>query len=159
MMLTDKILTPDTLSSALTGIARPLVFTNGVFDIVHRGHVEYLTDARALGGTLIVGLNSDSSARLLGKGDDRPINNENDRAIMLAALAAVTFVCLFEEKTPLALLEHVRPDIYVKGGDYDVDSLPESALVRSWGGVAQAITLRDGYSTTRLVERIRALSH
>jgi len=123
---------------------------------MHRGHVEYLADARALGAALIVGLNSDHSARLLEKGSDRPINPQADRAVMLAALESVTAVCLFDEKTPLALLEEIRPDIYVKGGDYDVAILPETALVMSWGGTAQAISLREGYSTTRLVERIRA---
>ncbi|TPG51622.1 D-glycero-beta-D-manno-heptose 1-phosphate adenylyltransferase [Sphingomonas glacialis] len=155
MTFGDKILAGDTLTRAVRDIGRPLVFTNGVFDLLHRGHVEYLADARALGAALLVGLNSDLSARLLGKGSDRPINGERDRAIMLAALEAVSFVCLFDDRTPLALIEQVRPDIYVKGGDYDVAALPETALVQSWGGRAQAIALRPGYSTTKLVERIR----
>lgn len=158
MSLFDKIVTPAELPDALARVDRPLVFTNGVFDLLHRGHVEYLADARALGGALFVGLNSDVSARLLGKGDDRPINRQEDRAVMLAALASVTLVCLFDEPTPVQLLERVRPDIYVKGGDYDVEQLAETALVRSWGGQARAIALRDGYSTTRLVERIRAFA-
>ncbi|MEJ7933116.1 D-glycero-beta-D-manno-heptose 1-phosphate adenylyltransferase [Sphingobium sp. AN558] len=157
MSIDDKIVGLDGLPERLSRLARPIVFTNGVFDLMHRGHVEYLADARALGGALVVGLNSDSSVRLLEKGDDRPINGERDRAIMLAALESVSMVCLFAERTPLALLDHVRPDIYVKGGDYDVDRLPEAALVTSWGGRAQAIALREGYSTTRLVEHIRAL--
>lgn len=158
MTLAGKIVTRERLPHVMAGIARPLVFTNGVFDLLHRGHVEYLADARALGRSLFVGLNSDTSARLLEKGDDRPINREMDRAIMLAALQAVSLICLFDEKTPLTLLEQVRPDIYVKGGDYDIETLAETALVRSWGGSARAISLRDGYSTTRLVERIRACS-
>ncbi|QBM76832.1 D-glycero-beta-D-manno-heptose 1-phosphate adenylyltransferase [Sphingomonas sp. AAP5] len=156
MTLSDKIVPVEALPRALATLARPIVFTNGVFDLLHRGHVEYLADARALGGSLVIGLNSDASARLLGKGEDRPINQERDRAIMLAALEAVSIVCLFDERTPMALLEHVRPDLYVKGGDYDVEALPESTLVKSWGGLSRTIQLRPGYSTTRLVDRIRA---
>ena len=134
---------------------RPLVFTNGVFDVLHRGHVTYLAQARALGAALLVGLNSDASARALGKGPDRPLNSASDRACVLAALQAVDFVMLFDEPTPCELIERVRPDVYVKGGDYDVEQLRETALVRSWGGRAVAIPFVDGYSTTRLVERIR----
>lgn len=156
MNLRDKILSAEALPQALAHVRRPLVFTNGVFDLLHRGHVEYLSDARAMGAALFVGLNSDVSARLLGKGDDRPINPQDDRAVMLAALESVTFVCLFDEQTPLRLIEQVCPDIYVKGGDYDMEQLAETTLVRSWGGQSSAISLRTGYSTTRLVERIRA---
>ena len=134
---------------------RPLVFTNGVFDVLHRGHVEYLARARLLGAALLVGVNSDASARRLGKGPDRPLNSEADRACVLAALQAVDFVLVFDESTPCELIERVRPDIYVKGGDYDIESLRETALVRSWGGRAVAIPFVDGYSTSRLVERIR----
>lgn len=155
MSLRDKILDRDRLGSALAGINRPLVFTNGVFDLMHPGHVTYLEDARALGAALFVGMNSDASVRLLEKGSDRPICAEGDRAIMLAALQSVDFVCSFDERTPLALLEQVKPDIYVKGGDYDVDSLPEAPLVRSWGGSVRTLTFIDGYSTTRLLARIR----
>lgn len=135
---------------------RPLVFTNGVFDVLHRGHVSYLAQARALGAALLVGVNSDVSARGLGKGPDRPLNHELDRALVVAALQAVDFVVLFDEPTPCELIERVRPDIYVKGGDYDVQRLRETALVRSWGGHAVAIPFVPGYSTTRLVERIRS---
>jgi len=132
-----------------------LVFTNGVFDVLHRGHVSYLQQARALGAALVVAVNSDASARQLGKGPDRPLNNEMDRALVIAALQAVDHVVLFDEATPCEMIERIRPDVYVKGGDYDVDRLRETELVRSWGGRAVAIPFVDGYSTTRLVERIR----
>jgi rfaE bifunctional protein nucleotidyltransferase chain/domain len=143
------------LQPRLAELARPLVFTNGVFDILHRGHVTYLAQARALGASLIVGLNSDASARGLGKAPGRPLNHEGDRAIVLAALESVSLVTLFDEATPVELLKLVRPDLYVKGGDYDVERLAETALVRSWGGHAKALPFVDGYSTTALVERIR----
>ena len=131
------------------------MFTNGVFDVLHRGHVSYLQQARALGAALVVAVNSDASARQLGKGPDRPLNNEMDRALVIAGLQAVDLVVLFDEATPCEMIERIRPDVYVKGGDYDVDRLRETELVRSWGGRAVAIPFVDGYSTTRLVERIR----
>jgi len=131
------------------------VFTNGVFDVLHRGHVTYLQQARALGAALVVAVNSDASARQLGKGPDRPLNIEMDRALVVAALQAVDHVVLFDEATPCEMIERIRPDVYVKGGDYDVDRLRETELVRSWGGRAVAIPFVDGYSTTGLVERIR----
>jgi rfaE bifunctional protein nucleotidyltransferase chain/domain len=140
--------------AALEQLPRPLVFTNGVFDILHRGHVSYLLAARALGAGLVVGLNSDASARGLGKGPDRPLNRELDRACVLGALEAVTAVILFDEPTPVELLAEVRPDLYVKGGDYDMEQLAETPLVRSWGGRALALPFVDGYSTTALVQRI-----
>ena len=140
---------------AVAALPRPLVFTNGVFDILHRGHVEYLEAARALGAALIVAINSDGSARTLEKGTDRPLNTERDRAAVVAALRSVDAVVCFSEPTPLAVLERIRPDIYVKGGDYDIEALAETRLVRSWGGRAQSIAFRDGYSTTSLVRRIR----
>ena len=142
-------------AAARTSWPRPLVFTNGVFDVLHRGHVSYLAQARAHGAALLVALNTDASARGLGKGPDRPLNSEQDRAFVLAALQVVDFVVLFDEPTPCPLIERVRPDVYVKGGDYAVDQLPEAALVRSWGGRALAIPFVSGYSTTSLVERIR----
>lgn len=134
---------------------RPLVFTNGVFDVVHRGHIEYLAAARELGAALLVALNSDSSARQLGKGPDRPLNREADRLLVVAALESVSFVTLFEEPTPCELLKHCRPDIYVKGGDYDMEALEEARLMRSWGGRSVAIPFVQGYSTSVLVRRIR----
>jgi rfaE bifunctional protein nucleotidyltransferase chain/domain len=134
---------------------RPLVFTNGVFDVLHRGHVTYLALARALGAALLVAVNSDASARALGKGPDRPLNSERDRALVVAALQAVDHVVLFDEPTPCELIELIRPDVYVKGGDYDMNKLREAELVRSWGGRAVTIPFVDGYSTSAIVERIR----
>ena len=136
----------------LTG---PVVFTNGVFDVLHRGHVTYLAQARALGGSLVVALNTDASARRLGKGPDRPLNNEVDRAIVIAALASVDLVTWFDEDTPVQLLSELKPQVYVKGGDYDMRTLAETALVEGYGGRALAIPFVAGYSTTALVRRIR----
>ncbi len=141
-------------AAAIGRLARPMVFTNGVFDILHRGHVSCLVAARALGASLVIGLNSDASARGLGKGPDRPLIHELDRACVLGALEAVSAVLLFDEPTPLDLLAACRPDVYVKGGDYDVEQLPETPLVRSWGGRALALPFVEGYSTTALVQRI-----
>lgn len=143
-------------AQALLATRRPMVFTNGVFDVLHRGHASYLARARALGASLVLGLNSDASARQLGKGPDRPLNREADRAFLLAALESVDAVVLFDEPTPVALIAQLRPDIYVKGGDYDIRQLAETALVESWGGQAQALPFVDGFSTTSLVQRIRA---
>lgn len=155
----DKIVADEVaLESRLAALGRPLVFTNGVFDILHRGHVYYLHQARALGAALVVGINSDHSVAMLGKGPDRPLNNEMDRAVVLAALASVSLVAFFDEKTPVVLLARVRPDVYVKGGDYDMEILEETALTRSWGGKSLALPFIDGYSTTSLVRRIRAPS-
>jgi rfaE bifunctional protein nucleotidyltransferase chain/domain len=131
------------------------VFTNGVFDVMHRGHAVYLAQARALGASLLVALNTDASARRLGKGPDRPLNNEEDRAILMAALGAVDLVTWFDEDTPMELLAQVRPDILVKGGDYDMVKLPETPLMASWGGTALALPFVEGYSTTALVKKIR----
>jgi rfaE bifunctional protein nucleotidyltransferase chain/domain len=131
------------------------VFTNGVFDVLHRGHVAYLAAARALGDRLIVGVNGDASARRLGKGPDRPLNGEQDRAFLLAGLESVDAVVLFEEDTPLAVLAKLKPALYVKGGDYDMAKLAETPLVQGWGGRSLALPFVDGYSTTALVKRIR----
>ncbi|CAG4904856.1 D-glycero-beta-D-manno-heptose 1-phosphate adenylyltransferase [Paraburkholderia saeva] len=150
-----KIMTRDALAPLRPSLMGPVVFTNGVFDILHRGHVTYLADAKALGATLIVGVNSDASVRMLGKGDDRPINNESDRMALLAALESVDWVVRFEEQTPVALIEALRPDVLVKGGDYDMDVLPESALVRGWGGRALAIPFEHDRSTTALLKKVR----
>lgn len=139
----------------MAALPQSVVFTNGVFDILHRGHVTYLAQARDLGASLVVGLNSDASARRLGKGPDRPLNTELDRACVLAALESVSLVVIFDEATPVELLKRVRPQWYVKGGDYDIETLAETALVRSWGGRSCALPFVDGHSTTALVKRIR----
>ncbi len=151
-----KITTREALAQLRPTLAGPVVFTNGVFDILHRGHVTYLADAKALGATLIVGVNSDASVRMLGKGDDRPINAEADRMALLAALESVDWVVGFGERTPVELIEALRPDVLVKGGDYDMDALPESALVRGWGGRALAIPFEHDRSTTKLLKKVRA---
>ncbi len=148
-------LAPCSADDAARRLARPMVVTNGVFDILHRGHVSYLMQARALGASLVVGLNSDASARRLGKGPGRPLNGELDRCAVLRALASVDAVVLFDDDKPLRLLEQLRPNIYVKGGDYDIEQLEETPLVRRWGGRALALPFVAGRSTTALVQRIR----
>ena len=153
----EKILTPQACEEYVRQgkWARPLVFTNGVFDLLHRGHVTYLDRAAQLGSTLIVAINSDDSARRLGKGPDRPLNQAQDRAALLAALECVSAVTFFEEDTPVEIIRRLKPDVIVKGGDYDMETLPETALVRSWGGNAVAIPFEFNRSTTALVKKIR----
>ncbi|MEA3117550.1 MAG: D-glycero-beta-D-manno-heptose 1-phosphate adenylyltransferase [Paraburkholderia sp.] len=150
-----KIIARDALVVRRASLSAPVVFTNGVFDILHRGHVTYLAQAKALGACLVVGVNSDASVRMLGKGDDRPINREEDRMALLAALESVDWVVRFGEKTPVDLIAALRPDILVKGGDYDMDALTESALVRGWGGRALAIPFEHERSTTALLKKVR----
>ncbi len=150
-----KLCQPERLRAGLVELPRPMVFTNGVFDLLHVGHASYLAQARALGACLVVALNTDASARRLGKGADRPLNTQQDRALMVAALESVSLVTWFDEETPLELIRDVRPDWLVKGGDYDMDRLAESQLVRSYGGRVLAIPLVAGHSTTALVNRIR----
>jgi rfaE bifunctional protein nucleotidyltransferase chain/domain len=152
-----KLLGDDDLHERIQRLARPLIFTNGVFDILHRGHVTVLAQARALGASLVVGLNTDASVRRLGKGPDRPVNSEDDRAVVIAALDSVALVVLFDEDTPYRLIESIRPDVIVKGGDYDMDTLEESRLVRSWGGSAVAIPFVHARSTTATLARIRSI--
>jgi D-glycero-beta-D-manno-heptose 1-phosphate adenylyltransferase len=153
----SRILSPQACAQRIArgDWARPLVFTNGVFDILHRGHVTYLDQAAQLGATLVVGINTDASARRLGKGPDRPLNHEQDRAALLASLACVDAVTFFDEDTPVALIDLLRPDIIVKGGDYDMQTLAETRLVESWGGKAVAIPFEFARSTTALVTKIR----
>lgn len=153
----QKILTPEACETQLQQgkWPHPIVFTNGVFDLLHRGHVTYLDEAAQLGSTLIVAINSDASARRLGKGPDRPLNPVDDRAALLAALECVTAVTFFEEDTPVEIIRRLKPDLIVKGGDYDMEKLPETALVRSWGGNAVAIPFEFNRSTTTLVNKIR----
>lgn len=150
-----KIVGRAQLPASVADLKRPLVLTNGVFDILHRGHVNYLAQARALGASLVVAVNSDTSVRVLGKGDDRPINPESDRAALLAALSSVDLVTIFEERMPLAVIDIVRPDVYVKGGDYDIELLPETRAVRALGGRVQAIPFVHDRSTSRLLARVR----
>jgi len=135
-----------------------VVFTNGCFDILHLGHVRYLQEARALGDMLVVGLNSDSSVKRLGKGEDRPINPEGQRAEVLAALEAVDLVVLFEEDTPAELVRSVQPDILVKGGDWPLDKIVGSDFVLARGGRVESLQLTPGLSTTGLVARIRGMA-
>jgi rfaE bifunctional protein nucleotidyltransferase chain/domain len=134
-----------------------VVFTNGVFDVLHRGHATYLAQARSLGTSLVVALNTDASSKRLGKGEDRPLNILDDRLALIAALASVSLVTWFEEDTPYQIIDALRPDVLVKGGDYDMTTLAETQLVMSYGGRAQAIPFVSGYSTTALVQKIRAI--
>jgi len=152
----DKIVGRDALAARAALLGRPLVLTNGVFDVLHRGHITYLWRARALGASLVVALNSDASVRALGKGADRPVNGEEDRAALLAALECVDLVTIFGETVPLPVLEIVRPDIYVKGGDYDVAATPEARLASTWGARSVAIAFEHRRSTTAFLERVRA---
>lgn len=154
-LFTQKIVSREQAAQRVAALPRPVVFTNGVFDVLHRGHATYLARARALGASLVVALNTDASARRLGKGPDRPLNNEEDRAVLMAALESVSLVTWFDEDTPLELITELRPDILVKGGDYDMDTLAETAVVRSYGGQALAIPFVNGYSTSALVRKIR----
>lgn len=131
------------------------MFTNGVFDILHRGHATYLAQARAMGACLAVGLNSDASVRRLGKGEDRPVNPLADRAAVLAALESVDYVTWFEDDTPLALILALRPDVLVKGGDWPVERMVGAREVLGWGGRAVSIPFEHERSTTALLGRIR----
>jgi rfaE bifunctional protein nucleotidyltransferase chain/domain len=150
-----KLCTPDQAAVRIKGLGRPMVFTNGCFDILHRGHVTYLAQARSLGASLVVGLNTDASVRRLGKGDDRPINRLADRAAVVAALESVDLVTWFDEDTPLALIEALRPDVLVKGGDWPQASIVGGAEVNGWGGRVISIPFLHDRSTTAVVERIR----
>lgn len=134
---------------------RRIVFTNGVFDILHPGHVRYLRDARALGDVLIVGLNSDRSARAQGKAPDRPINPEAERAEVLSALACVDAVVVFDDETPHEIIEAIQPDILVKGADWAADAIIGRDVVEARGGKVVRIPLAKGYSTTSIIERVR----
>ena len=151
-----KILSPARLGRWIRKLPRPLVFTNGVFDIVHRGHVAYLARARRLGASLLVALNGDRSARRLGKGAGRPFNPLADRMAVVAALASVDAVTWFDEDTPAALIEACRPDVLVKGGDWPVSRMVGAAAVRARGGRAVSIRFEHRRSTSALLRRIRA---
>jgi D-glycero-beta-D-manno-heptose 1-phosphate adenylyltransferase len=156
--LEDKIVTPIEAIDRCQQLKSQglLVFTNGVFDVLHKGHVTYLEQARHLGEHLIVALNTDASAKRLGKGPERPLNPLLDRAHVMAALQSVSLVTWFDEDTPLSIIQSLHPDVLVKGGDYDMDQLAEAQWVRSQGGVATALPFVSGYSTTRLVKLIQS---
>ena len=152
----SKICAPADLAARARQLPTPLVFTNGVFDLLHRGHVTYLAQARALGASLVVGVNSDASVRRLGKGDDRPINNEQDRMAVLAALGCVSLVVCFTEETPLAAILAARPDVLVKGGDWTPDKIVGAAEVTAWGGSVHSIPFRFERSTTAILAKVRS---
>jgi rfaE bifunctional protein nucleotidyltransferase chain/domain len=153
--LEAKICPPGDLQARLRSIPRPLVFTNGVFDILHRGHVTYLEQARALGASLLVAVNSDASARGLGKGNDRPVNALEDRLAVMAALEPVSLVTWFEQDTPLNLILAAKPEVLVKGGDWKPETIVGAREVKSWGGTVRSIPFAHQRSTTALLERIR----
>lgn len=132
-----------------------VVFTNGVFDILHNGHVTYLQQAAALGHRLVVGLNSDASVKRLGKGDERPLNNQDDRARVLSALRCVDAVVIFDQDTPLELIQAIGPDVLVKGGDWAPDRIVGADYVKKYGGQVHSLPLVEGLSTTALVQKIR----
>jgi len=144
------------LATRAATLPRPLVFTNGVFDLLHRGHVTYLAQARVLGASLIVAVNSDASVKRLGKGDERPINNEQDRMAVLAALECVCLVTCFTEDTPLTAILTIRPDVLVKGGDWNVDAIVGAAEVRSWGGTVHSVPVLFERSTTATLAKVRS---
>ncbi len=151
----NKIVPPEELDRRVRALDRPLVFTNGVFDVLHRGHVTYLAESRALGASLILALNSDSSVKRLGKGEDRPVNPLADRLAVAAALESVSLVTWFEEDTPLSLIRKCRPDVLVKGGDWPAEKIVGATETLGWGGRVLSIPFRFERSTTALLERIR----
>ena len=150
-----KICTRAELAERVAALPKPVVLTNGVFDILHRGHVTYLDEARALGAALVVAANTDASVKRLGKGDDRPLNTCADRLAVLAALESVSLVVDFDEDTALEVVLQARPEIYAKGGDYDMTAIPEGQAVLAYGGRAVAIDFQHDRSTTKLLTRIR----
>lgn len=151
-----KIVIPGNLKSRIAELPHPIVFTNGCFDILHRGHVTYLAQARALGASLIIAANTDASVKRLGKGDDRPLNPLQDRMAVLAALECVSLVTWFDEDTPIQRILDCKPDILVKGGDWAVDAIVGAAEVRGWGGKVVSIPFLHETSTTAMVNKIRS---
>jgi rfaE bifunctional protein nucleotidyltransferase chain/domain len=152
----NKFCAPSDLSARASVLTAKRVFTNGVFDVLHRGHVTYLAEARDLGASLIVAVNSDASVKRLGKGPDRPINSMEDRMAVLAALECVSLVTWFEEDTPLQRILEARPEVLVKGGDWPIDKIVGGPEVSSWGGSVHAIRFQFERSTTATLARIRA---
>lgn len=151
-----KICARSELAARAAQLPQPVVLTNGVFDIVHRGHVTYLAQARALGAALVVAINTDASVRRLGKGDDRPLNSCADRMAVIAALQSVSLVVEFDEDTALAVVSQAHPAIYAKGGDYDMNAIPEGRAVLAYGGQAIAIDFEHDRSTSQLLSKVRA---
>ncbi|EJL88645.1 D-heptose-1-phosphate adenylyltransferase [Herbaspirillum sp. CF444] len=150
-----KICSRAELKARVAALPQPVVLTNGVFDILHRGHVTYLAQARAQGASLVVAANTDASVKRLGKGEDRPINTCEDRMAVLAALESVSLVVPFDEDTALEVVQEARPQIYVKGGDYDMTAIPEGQAVAAYGGKAVAIAFEHDRSTTKLLAKVR----
>ena len=153
----SKIVAPADLAARLAQLPRPLVFTNGCFDILHRGHVTLLGQARALGAAMVVALNTDDSVKRLGKGDDRPVNTLADRLAVMAALECVSLVTWFDEDTPIERVLDCRPDVLVKGGDWPVEKIVGNSEVVGWGGRTVSIPFIHQKSTTALLEKIRTL--
>jgi len=153
----NKICKADSLTDRIAALPHSLVFTNGCFDVLHRGHVTYLAQARALGASLVIGVNSDASVKRQGKGDDRPINQQNDRLAVLAALESVSLVVLFDEDTPINLILACKPDVLVKGGDWKPENIVGSKEVLAWGGSVHSIPFLHERSTTALLKKIRSL--
>ncbi len=154
-MISKKIKSvPDLQSYLKQHTQKKIVFTNGCFDILHSGHVTYLEQAKSLGDILVVGLNSDTSVKKL-KGESRPINSESDRAIVIAALASVDFVCIFPEYTPIALIQKLQPNIHVKGGDYKAEDLPEYPIIKAYGGDVSILSFVPGKSSSSIIKKIQ----
>ena len=151
-----KLTTRSELAERVRALPKPVVMTNGVFDILHRGHVSYLADAREFGASLVVAVNTDASVKRLGKGDDRPLNACEDRMAVLAALEAVSLVVEFDEDTALQAVLAAHPDVYVKGGDYDMTSIPEGQAVLAYGGTVAAIDFEHDRSTSKLLAKVRS---
>jgi len=159
-VIKEKIITDETLGPLLTYWRlkdNRIVFTNGCFDILHRGHIEYLSKTASLGDIVVVGLNSDRSVRKI-KGNDRPLQDEYSRALVMASLKQVTGVCLFDEETPYNLISRVKPDVLVKGGDYKVEEIVGADVVKAYGGEVVTIDFLKGYSTSVLIERIQNIN-
>ncbi|WP_034351429.1 D-glycero-beta-D-manno-heptose 1-phosphate adenylyltransferase [Herbaspirillum sp. GW103] len=154
----SKLCTRDELQQRVAQLPKPVVMTNGVFDILHRGHVTYLAQARAQGASLVVAVNTDASVKRLGKGDDRPINTCEDRMAVLAALESVSLVVPFDEDTALEAVQQAHPEIYVKGGDYDMHAIPEGQTVAAYGGQVLAIAFEHDRSTSKLLAKVRKLA-
>lgn len=150
-----KLCSREELQARAAALPTPVVVTNGVFDILHRGHVTYLAQARALGASLVVAINTDASVKRLGKGDDRPLNSCEDRMAVLAALESVSLVVPFSEDSALEVVQEIQPGIYAKGGDYDMTAIPEGKAVLAYGGQAVAIDFEHDRSTTKLLSKVR----